>query len=631
MRNLLIFSILLINFSNLGAQICVKGDCYNGFGTLISNSKSRYTGEFKGGKMQGRGIMYYAKGGKYIGEWLNGRRHGEGEWFQANGNIYQGHFENDRPEGFGTMTFKNNDKYMGQWKQELPNGRGTYYLANGERYEGEFQNGNYAGLGIYYFKDGSVYKGQWYNGKKEGIGELKNAAGKIVSGQWSDDKQVKIISEQESKPSPKPVLKQSEAKPEDQMSHEDSVIIFSDDMVAIQKVDTTKSKPEIELDLSELETEINKETKVDTKIESTEKIKTENTKLKIQETAPQDLGELRDCSKEYCKNGKGVLLYTDGSKYVGEFLNGEPHGKGICYYINGDRYEGNWDNHAPHGEGVMYFHSGLVYGAIWEHGNAVKQLMSKNEFIFDDKVAVEKSAETKIWAVIVGISKYEHMPSLKYSDDDAYKIYAFLKSPEGGALKDNQIKLFIDEDATRVNLLRGMNELFMKADENDMIVFYYSGHGLEGSFLPIDYDGFANAIQHDEIKNMFNKSHAKYKVCYADACHSGSLLAAKSPYSSSLLYFYEDLNNASGGTAFLMSSKDKEYSLEDGGLRQGIFSHYLIKGLAGEADADKNYIVTISELYKYVNGHVKEYTANAQTPLIAGDYDEQMPVSFVRK
>ncbi|MFN8331408.1 MAG: hypothetical protein U0T81_09360 [Saprospiraceae bacterium] len=30
--------------------------------------------------------------------------------------------------------------------------------------------------------------------------------------------------------------------------------------------------------------------------------------------------------------------------------------------------------------------------------------------------------------IIVGVSRYDHMPSLKYSDDDAYKIYAFLKS-----------------------------------------------------------------------------------------------------------------------------------------------------------------------------------------------------------
>ena len=129
---------------------------------------------------------------------------------------------------------------------------------------------------------------------------------------------------------------------------------------------------------------------------------------------------------------------------------------------------------------------------------------------------------------------------------------------------------------------------------------------------------------------MFNKSKAKHKVCYADACHSGSLLAAKSPFSSSLMYFYEDLDKASGGTAFMMSSKSKEYSLEDGGLRQGIFSHFLIRGLKGEADKDHNLTITISELFNYVYSNVRDYTGQAQTPLIAGDYNEQMPVGFCR-
>ena len=108
-----------------------------------------------------------------------------------------------------------------------------------------------------------------------------------------------------------------------------------------------------------------------------------------------------------------------------------------CYYANGDRYEGYWDNHAPHGEGTMFFESGLVYGAMWNHGQSTKQLLSKQEFVFNDKIQVDKNKEVMIWSVIVGISKYEHMPSLKYADDDAYRIYAFLKSPEGGALPDN--------------------------------------------------------------------------------------------------------------------------------------------------------------------------------------------------
>ena len=67
-------------------------------------------------------------------------------------------------------------------------------------------------------------------------------------------------------------------------------------------------------------------------------------------------------------------------------------------------------------------------------------------------------------------------------------------------------------------------------------------------------------------------------------------------------------DNSTGGTALLMSSKGEEYSLEDQGLRQGIFSHYLIRGLKGEADKNKNKIVTIQELYDFVFKKVRNYT-----------------------
>ncbi|MFN8331409.1 MAG: hypothetical protein U0T81_09365 [Saprospiraceae bacterium] len=106
---------------------------------------------------------------------------------------------------------------------------------------------------------------------------------------------------------------------------------------------------------------------------------------------------------------------------------------------------------------------------------------------------------------------------------------------------------------------------------------------------------------------------------------------SEKPFSSELNYFYEELDKSSGGTAFMMSSKSKEYSLEDGGLRQGIFSHYLIKGLKGDADADQNKTVTIRELFDYVSKNVREYTGSAQSPVIAGDYDENMPVGFIRQ
>lgn len=70
--------------------------------------------------------------------------------------------------------------------------------------------------------------------------------------------------------------------------------------------------------------------------------------------------------------------------------------------------------------------------------------------------------------------------------------------------------------------------------------------------------------------------------------------------------------------------------MEDGGLRSGIFSHFLIRGLKGEADTDENKIVTIKELFDFVFQKVRRYTANVQTPTLSGKYDPRMPVAMVR-
>ena len=191
----------------------------------------------------------------------------------------------------------------------------------------------------------------------------------------------------------------------------------------------------------------------------------------------------------------------------------------------------------------------------------------------------------------------------------------------------------MDEAATRTNVLKTMRQYFLKADANDVVLFYFSGHGLEGCFLPVDFDGFNNKLRHEEIKQVLMQSKAKHKLCIADACHSGTLsygLAAKGPTRASIAKYYQAFEDSNGGVALLMSSKAEELSLEDHGLRQGVFTYYLLRGLKGAANANGDHIITIRELYKYVHQKVRAYTTNVQTPVLTGVYDDAMPVALHR-
>lgn len=531
-----------------------------------------------GNCQNGTGTYRYSSVSTYSGQFVNSQRYGKGKMTLQNGNVYEGQFVKNSIQGQGSMTYTNGDRYIGLWANDQPNGQGKYFFKTRERYEGQLINGEFDGQGTMYYNDGAYYTGSWKANRKNGSGRIVTPDGKITTGTWNLGKAVNTstASTPTSVPSrPAPGSTSTTTKP-----------------------NPAKPSP-----------------------------------AKPSATKP-DVTGLRNCGTIYCRNGQGFYDYPDGSRWIGEFKDSYPNGRGVCHYANGDRYEGEWANNAPYGEGIMYFASGRVYGAVWMNGAPIKELDSPEE-VPADPIRVDPSKTVKIWAVIVGVGRYTSMPSLKFTDDDAYRFYSFLKSPEGGALPDNQIAVLVDEEATRAGILRTMRQYFLKADDNDVVLFYYSGHGIEGSFLPVDYDGYNNKLRHEEIKEVFKASKAKHKLCIADACHSGTLnynsnLAAKGPVPVSTQRYYQAFEDADGGIALLMSSKAEELSLEDHGLRQGVFTYYVLQGLKGQADTNGDYLVTIKELYNFVYAKVRDYTANVQTPILTGDYDDNMPVALRR-
>jgi len=537
------------------------------FGSSITYTTAQC---ISGNCQNGSGTYRYAATSKYTGQFTNGLREGKGKISLPNGNTYEGTFSRNKMHGDGTMNYANGDRYAGTWVNDQPSGNGIYLFKTKERYEGTLRNGEFEGTGTMFYPDGAFYTGGWKANNKHGNGKLTYPDGHVVTGVWqmgklTDENQQAASAQEKPKANNRP-----------------------------------NTKPPV-------------------------------TTVTTLNKAKPDLSNLRNCGTVYCRSGEGYYTYPDGSTWVGEFKDGIPNGKGACHYANGDRYEGAWSNNAPYGEGIMYFATGRVYGAEWVNGSPIKELDS-NESIPTTPIRTENSKHVKIWAVVVGVGRYTAMPSLKFTDDDAYRFYSFLKSPEGGALPDNQIAVLVDESASRQNILNTMREYFLRADANDVVLLYFSGHGLDGCFLPVDYDGFNNKLRHDEIKTIFQESKAKHKLCIADACHSGSLnyengLASKGSAPLTLERYYKAFEDADGGIALLMSSRAEELSLEDQGLRQGVFTYYVLKGLKGPADSDGNFLITIKELYNYVYSKVREYTAGVQTPVLTGSYDDAMPVA----
>ncbi len=73
-------------------NICERGSCIDGKGSLIIPFMGRYRGDFEDGKFNGEGVLYFLTGERYEGEFKDGEAEGKGTLFFKNGDKYEGYF-----------------------------------------------------------------------------------------------------------------------------------------------------------------------------------------------------------------------------------------------------------------------------------------------------------------------------------------------------------------------------------------------------------------------------------------------------------------------------------------------------------------------------------------------------------
>lgn len=237
-----------------------------------------------------------------------------------------------------------------------------------------------------------------------------------------------------------------------------------------------------------------------------------------------------------------------------------------------------------------------------------------------------KNSEEK-YVFIVGVADYEGTQiDLNYSDDDALLFYKRMRKL--GVKKEN-MTILLNKNATQLNIIKKMSALFLKADKNDQVIFFFSGHGDKGYFVPYDYS--KNLLSHKTVKLIFRQCKAKKKICFADACFSGSIKKKIKSKAIKVDDSYTLKQSKNGGVAVMMSSTGNETSLEMGQLKQGLFTFCLLDGLKGNADLNKDKTITISELYKYTRDNVIYGSQDKQHPIIFGNFDLDMPIIQKKK
>ncbi len=265
-------------------------------------------------------------------------------------------------------------------------------------------------------------------------------------------------------------------------------------------------------------------------------------------------------------------------------------------------------------------------------------ILFKCLLIFSQELSPQPEAT---YALVVGISDYqdEGIPDLRFADRDAEAFANFLRSPAGGALNANHLKILINEQATAAQFAIALDWLMEVVNENDRVIIYFSGHGdvekkmitQDGYFLCWDAPArvymaggtLSLTMFQDVISTLSVQNKAKV-IIISDACRSGKL--------SGNSVGGVQLTNANfakqhANEIKILSCQPNEYSIEGeqwGGGR-GAFSYHLLEGLYGLADGNNDLSINLKEIDRYLEDYVSvEVAPHKQNPITIGSKTERL-------
>jgi hypothetical protein len=256
--------------------------------------------------------------------------------------------------------------------------------------------------------------------------------------------------------------------------------------------------------------------------------------------------------------------------------------------------------------------------------------------------------QKNIWAVIIGINRYSKVRPLKYAVNDAKIFYDHLV--EFSQIPRENVTLLLDQNATLTRIRSTLGtHLKNQAGREDMVIIFFAGHGatekdvmspdgdgLEKYLLPYDADPkdlYATALPMGEISKIFSRIQSERLVLIADSCYSGAsggrtidIGGIRATISESFL----DRLAGGKGRVIITASGANEVSAEYDDLKHGVFTYYLVEGLEGKADGDKDGVVTVDEAYRYVSEMVPRATGQEQHPVKKGTVEGQLILSIMR-
>jgi uncharacterized caspase-like protein len=189
----------------------------------------------------------------------------------------------------------------------------------------------------------------------------------------------------------------------------------------------------------------------------------------------------------------------------------------------------------------------------------------------------------------------------------------------------DEITMILDKEATQRRILTELfHSLPQKVGRNDRVLFYFAGHGQtealpdggkRGYIIPVDSDSLnysASAISMEQIRSLSSRIPAKHILFVMDSCYSGLGLSRSLGTSPKVGGYLAKIASMRAVQVVTAGGKGEQVQEREG---HGLFTTYFLRGIDGDADINKDRVVTGTELGAYLRPTVSDASRQAQTPL----------------
>lgn len=214
------------------------------------------------------------------------------------------------------------------------------------------------------------------------------------------------------------------------------------------------------------------------------------------------------------------------------------------------------------------------------------------------------------YGVLVGTNAGgEGQRPLRYAEDDARRVGQVLR--ELGRFGSADLRVLTRPGPAAV--LAAVDDVAAKIrahaarGEQAVFVFFYSGHA-RATALSLGREELALATLRERVGQV----PATLTLVVLDACQSGAYARAKGVEPARDFSSSSVARLTQRGVAVMASSSAEELSQESDELKGSYFTHHLVAGLRGAADADGDGRVSLDEAYRYAYRRTLASTAATQ-------------------